>query len=109
MTTIRTPNGEFGVRATAADADVAPDVDVVCLHGFPDDASTFDEVAARLAARGHRVTSVYLRGYSPPRRKETSPSTHSPETSPRSPAKSAAVHRWCSSPMTTEHRSPMPL
>lgn len=65
MTTIRTPNGEFGVRATAADADVAPDVDVVCLHGFPDDASTFDEVAARLAARGHRVTSVCLRGYSP--------------------------------------------
>lgn len=38
---------------------------VVCLHGFPDDASTFDAVAGRLAARGHRVTSVYLRGYSP--------------------------------------------
>jgi pimeloyl-ACP methyl ester carboxylesterase len=38
---------------------------VVCLHGFPQDRTTFDEVAARLAAAGLRVLVPNLRGYSP--------------------------------------------
>jgi len=40
---------------------------VVLLHGFPDDVRTWDEVAARLAAFGHRVLVPYLRGYGPTR------------------------------------------
>jgi pimeloyl-ACP methyl ester carboxylesterase len=41
-------------------ADGAP---VILLHGFPDDARTFDEVAPPLAADGCRVLVPYLRGY----------------------------------------------
>jgi pimeloyl-ACP methyl ester carboxylesterase len=40
---------------------------VILLHGFPDDVRTWDEVAARLAAFGHRVLVPYLRGYGPTR------------------------------------------
>jgi len=36
---------------------------IVLLHGFPDDARAFDEVAPPLAAAGHRVLVPYLRGY----------------------------------------------
>jgi pimeloyl-ACP methyl ester carboxylesterase len=40
---------------------------VILLHGFPDDVRTWDEVAARLVAFGHRVLVPYLRGYGPTR------------------------------------------
>lgn len=40
---------------------------VVLVHGFPDDARSWDEVAAELAAQGHRVVAPYLRGFGPTR------------------------------------------
>ncbi|MEU8517648.1 alpha/beta hydrolase [Kitasatospora sp. NPDC048722] len=40
-------------------------VPVVLLHGFPYDVRAFDEVAARLAARGRVVLVPYLRGCGP--------------------------------------------
>ena len=40
---------------------------VVLLHGWPYDVHAFDEVAPRLAQRGHRVIIPYLRGYGPTR------------------------------------------
>src|ERR1700752_5306933 len=42
-------------------------VPVVLLHGFPDDVRAWDEVAAKLAAAGHRALVPYLRGYGPTR------------------------------------------
>jgi pimeloyl-ACP methyl ester carboxylesterase len=42
-------------------------IPIVLLHGFPDDALTWNEVAAPLAGRGHRVLVPYLRGYGPTR------------------------------------------
>jgi pimeloyl-ACP methyl ester carboxylesterase len=39
----------------------------VLLHGFPDDARAWDEVAPLLAAAGHRALVPYLRGYGPTR------------------------------------------
>ena len=58
---LTTRRGRFGVRMVGApDGPV-----VVCLHGFPDDASTFDGLAAELAAAGYMVVAVYLRGYAP--------------------------------------------
>lgn len=36
---------------------------VILLHGFPDDAHAYDEVAPVLAKAGHRALAVYLRGY----------------------------------------------
>ena len=45
-----------------------PDAPVVMLlHGFPDDARAWDEVAPRLAGAGYRVIVPYLRGYGPTR------------------------------------------
>ncbi len=38
---------------------------VVCLHGFPQDGSSFDGVTRLLAARGLRVLAPDQRGYSP--------------------------------------------
>ncbi len=38
---------------------------VVCLHGFPQDGSAFDAVAAHLTAQGLRVLAPDQRGYSP--------------------------------------------
>jgi pimeloyl-ACP methyl ester carboxylesterase len=58
---IETPRGAFGVRSIGADN--APVV--VLLHGFPDDASTFDLISKQLAARGWRCVAPYLRGYWP--------------------------------------------
>jgi len=40
---------------------------VVLMHGFPDDARTWDGVAAALATAGYRVMVPYLRGYGPTR------------------------------------------
>jgi pimeloyl-ACP methyl ester carboxylesterase len=36
---------------------------VILLHGFPDDAHAYDEVAPLLAKAGYRALAVYLRGY----------------------------------------------
>ncbi|MGE0040772.1 MAG: alpha/beta fold hydrolase [Vicinamibacterales bacterium] len=40
---------------------------IILLHGFPDDARAWDEVAPPLAAAGHRVLAPFLRGYGPTR------------------------------------------
>ncbi|MFN2378325.1 MAG: alpha/beta fold hydrolase [Candidatus Binatia bacterium] len=37
----------------------------LCLHGFPDDATTWRHQAPVLAAAGYRVVAPYLRGYAP--------------------------------------------
>lgn len=57
---VETERGVFGVRSLG---DAGPVV--LGLHGFPDDATTFDELAQPLAAAGYRVSSLYLRGYAP--------------------------------------------
>lgn len=59
-TTLQTARGSFGVRRCGTAGEP-----VVCVHGFPDDAATFDGLAAALADAGHRVTAVNLRGYAP--------------------------------------------
>jgi pimeloyl-ACP methyl ester carboxylesterase len=38
---------------------------VVLLHGFPDTAHTWDDLRPRLAARGYRAVSPFMRGYHP--------------------------------------------
>lgn len=38
---------------------------VVLVHGFPDDARSWDQVAAELARHGRRVIAPYLRGVGP--------------------------------------------
>lgn len=38
---------------------------VLMLHGFPDTAHTWDEVRPRVAARGYRVVTPFMRGYHP--------------------------------------------
>ena len=57
---LSTSRGSFGVRQHGEDGPV-----VVCVHGFPDDASTYDRLAASLAEAGYRVAAVNLRGYAP--------------------------------------------
>jgi pimeloyl-ACP methyl ester carboxylesterase len=59
----RTPTLDVGYEEWGDPAG-AP---VVLLHGFPDDAHAWEEVAAALAARGGRVLAPYLRGYGPTR------------------------------------------
>jgi pimeloyl-ACP methyl ester carboxylesterase len=61
--TVRTPTLEIGYEEWG-DAAGAP---IVLLHGFPDDAHAWREVAPPLAARGGRVLAPYLRGYGPTR------------------------------------------
>jgi len=52
----------------AYEAHGGPDgMPVVLLHGFPDDARAYDDVAPPLAAAGCRVLVPYLRGYGPTR------------------------------------------
>jgi pimeloyl-ACP methyl ester carboxylesterase len=60
---VRTRSLEIGYEAHG-DAGGTP---VVLLHGFPDDAHAFDDVAPPLAAAGCRVLVPYLRGYGPTR------------------------------------------
>lgn len=58
---VPTDRGAFGVRrAGPPDAPL-----VLCVHGFPDDASTWDGLAPALVAEGYQAAAVYLRGYSP--------------------------------------------
>lgn len=57
---LATDRGRFAVRSHGDGGPV-----VVCVHGFPDDASTWDRVAADLARAGYRVHAVNLRGYAP--------------------------------------------
>src|SRR5262245_20410334 len=40
---------------------------ILLLHGFPDDAHAYDDVAPPLARQGYRVLVPYLRGYGPTR------------------------------------------
>lgn len=37
----------------------------LCLHGFPDDAGTFEPLLERLAEAGHYAVAPYMRGYGP--------------------------------------------
>jgi pimeloyl-ACP methyl ester carboxylesterase len=45
---------------------------IILLHGFPDDAHAYDDVAPPLAKAGHRVLVPYLRGYGPTRFRDAS-------------------------------------
>ncbi|HWT48554.1 MAG TPA: alpha/beta fold hydrolase [Mycobacterium sp.] len=38
---------------------------VLMLHGFPDTAHTWDDLRPRIAAKGYRAVSPYMRGYHP--------------------------------------------
>jgi pimeloyl-ACP methyl ester carboxylesterase len=38
---------------------------VLCLHGFPDNAHTYDELLPALAAAGFRGVAPFMRGYAP--------------------------------------------
>ena len=38
---------------------------VLCMHGFPDSAYTWDHLAPRLADEGYRVVAPFMRGYAP--------------------------------------------
>jgi pimeloyl-ACP methyl ester carboxylesterase len=38
---------------------------VLCLHGFPDDAHTYDDLLPALAAGGFRAVAPFMRGYAP--------------------------------------------
>ena len=61
QTTIPTPRGTFAART----AGLASAPLVLCLHGFPDDASTFDHLLPQLATMGCYAVAPYLRGYAP--------------------------------------------
>jgi pimeloyl-ACP methyl ester carboxylesterase len=61
--TVRTRTLEIGYEAHGNPGGTP----VVLLHGFPDDARAFDDVAPALAAAGCRVLAPYLRGYGPTR------------------------------------------
>ena len=61
--TLRTRTLEIGYEAHGNPGGTP----VVLLHGFPDDARAFDDVAPALATAGCRVLVPYLRGYGPTR------------------------------------------
>jgi pimeloyl-ACP methyl ester carboxylesterase len=61
--TVRTRTLEIGYEAQGNPGGTP----VVLLHGFPDDARAFDDVAPALATAGCRVLVPYLRGYGPTR------------------------------------------
>ncbi|HXA98134.1 MAG TPA: alpha/beta hydrolase [Candidatus Dormibacteraeota bacterium] len=63
MPTARTATLEIGYEEQGRGAGDP----VILLHGFPDDVRAWDEVAAPLAASGHRMLVPYLRGYGPTR------------------------------------------
>lgn len=45
--------------------DVGDGPAVLCLHGFPDTAHSFDAITPALVAAGYRVIAPFLRGYAP--------------------------------------------
>ncbi|HEU4410368.1 MAG TPA: alpha/beta hydrolase [Polyangiaceae bacterium] len=59
--TLETARGGFAVRIAGQSGGPL----VVCLHGFADDARTFDALLARLTASGMRAVAPWLRGYAP--------------------------------------------
>jgi pimeloyl-ACP methyl ester carboxylesterase len=61
--TVRTPSLEIAYEAHG-DPRGFP---IVLLHGFPDDARAWDDVAPALAGAGYRALAPYLRGYGPTR------------------------------------------
>lgn len=61
--TVRTKMLEIGYHESGP----ATGFPVFLLHGFPDDAHAYDEVAPALAKGGYRAFAVYLRGYGPTR------------------------------------------
>ena len=63
MKTIRTPILEIGYEESGPEQGFP----VILLHGFPDDAHAFDDVAPPLAKAGYRVLVPYIRGYGPTR------------------------------------------
>ena len=63
MKSIRTSVLEIGYLESG-DARGFP---IILLHGFPDDAHAFDDVAPPLAKAGYRVLVPFLRGYGPTR------------------------------------------
>ena len=54
-----------GLTFDVRDAGPADGPAVVCLHGFPQDARSFDAVVPGLVAAGFRVLAPDQRGYSP--------------------------------------------
>lgn len=60
FTELDTTRGTFGVRRQGESGPI-----VLCLHGFPDDASTWDRLAAEVAEAGYQVLAMNLRGYAP--------------------------------------------
>lgn len=61
QTEVDTSRGQFAVRTAGNLTNPL----VMCLHGFPDDASTFDGLLGQLAAHGLRAVAPYCRGYAP--------------------------------------------
>ena len=68
MKSIDTPVLNIGYEETGN----AQGFPIILLHGFPDDAHAWDEVAPPLAKAGYRVLVPYLRGYGPTRFRDTS-------------------------------------
>lgn len=62
-TQLETPRGSFGLRLHGRPGDDGRLV--VCVHGFPDDASTWDGLAEALVSAGFQVAAMNLRGYAP--------------------------------------------
>jgi pimeloyl-ACP methyl ester carboxylesterase len=59
--TVQTPVLSIGYEESGS----ARGFPVILLHGFPDDAHAWDDVAPPLAKAGYRVLVPYLRGYGP--------------------------------------------
>ena len=54
-----------GLRFACLEAGRTEHPLVVCLHGFPDDARTFDGLIPGLVESGYRVVAPFTRGYAP--------------------------------------------
>ena len=52
-----------GVRFTYLEAGRGPLA--LCLHGFPDNAHTYDRLLPALAASGFHAVAPFMRGYAP--------------------------------------------
>jgi len=63
LKTVRTRVLEIGYHESGP----ATGIPVLLLHGFPDDARAYDNVAPILARAGYRAFAIYLRGFGPTR------------------------------------------